>query len=89
MSDYIYPFDEILHVDSINQIKSFELVLTFNTGVTKRVFLKDKLKGPVFEPLKDPDFFRKVFLEGHTVSWPNGADIAPEYLYDIGETVAL
>ena len=35
----------------------------------------------MFEPLKDPAYFRRFFVEAGTVSWPNGADTAPETLY--------
>ena len=62
----------------------------FNDGTTKVVDLNQKLTSPtgsIFKPLKDISFFKKVRLEGGTITWENGADLAPEYLYKIGKLV--
>ena len=55
--------------------------LTFGDGREKTVDFLPWLSGPVFEPLKDEEYFRQFFLEAGTIGWPNGADIAPETLY--------
>jgi hypothetical protein len=61
------------------------LALTFKDGRRKRVNLVRLLEGPIFEPLRDPVFFARVMLDpvAGTVVWPNGADIAPETLYQL------
>ncbi len=56
--------------------------LTFNDGKAGTVDFVDWLEGPVFEPLKDPQYFQRFFLDGGTIAWPNGVDLAPETLYE-------
>ncbi len=65
----------------------YRIHLMFSDESEKTVDFRPWLEGPVFEPLKDPDYFRKFFLDGGTVAWPNGADIAPETLYEGHESV--
>jgi Protein of unknown function (DUF2442) len=60
----------------------FRIHLVFNDGVEETVDFSAWLEGPVFQPLKDQAYFRRFFLEGGTVTWPNGADIAPETLHE-------
>jgi hypothetical protein len=56
--------------------------LTFNDGVDTTLDFSEWLAGPIFESLHDPSYFARFFLDGGTVAWPNGADIAPETLYE-------
>lgn len=70
------------HVIRANHEQRFRIHLTFNDGTEASVDFESWFTGPVFEPLKDVAYFRKFFLDGGTVVWPNGADIAPETLYE-------
>jgi len=60
----------------------YRIRLAFSDGSVKTVDFRKWLKGPVFEPLKKPSYFRRFFVDGGTVVWPNGADIAPEALHE-------
>jgi hypothetical protein len=66
----------------------YRIHLTFNDGVENTVDFEPWLDGPVFEPLRDRAYFRRFYLEGGTVTWPNGADIAPETLYERAKSSA-
>ena len=72
----------MLHIKSVKHISDFKLWLSFDDGSLGEVDLKNSLIGPVFEPLKDIGIFSKVSVdpELETVVWPNGADLAPEFL---------
>jgi hypothetical protein len=59
----------------------FRIHVTFNDLSERTVDFGPWLEGPVFEALKDPAYFRQFFVDGGTVAWPNGSDIAPETLY--------
>ena len=65
--------------------RDFVLWLRFTDGVEGEVDLRGELTGPVFEPLRDVQTFRsfQVHPDLHTVTWPNGADFAPEFLHSL------
>ncbi len=78
-----------LHVISVFYLEDYRLRLEFNDGVLKDVDLTNELYGEVFEPLKDVELFGQVAVNPDigTIAWPNGADFAPEFLYEIGHEV--
>src|SRR5688500_15069625 len=61
---------------------AFRIRVVFNDGSENTIDLASWLEGPMFEPLKNVAFFKRLFVDGGTVVWPNGADIAPETLYE-------
>lgn len=74
------------HLPSVTKaryVRDYIIETTFDDGTTKAIDFTHWLDGPVFEPLKDKKYFRKFFLDGSTIAWPNGADIAPETLYAV------
>ncbi|MBE9111488.1 DUF2442 domain-containing protein [Nodosilinea sp. LEGE 07298] len=78
-----------LHIVNIDYLEAYKLRLTFSNHTVREVDLAQELYGEIFEPLKDVNFFRQVFLnpETNTIEWPNGADFAPEFLYDLGQNI--
>jgi len=71
-------------------VRDFIIHIRFADGVEGDVDLEQELDGPIFEPLKVPKFFREFRLDNelHTIEWPNGADFAPEFLYDKVQVLA-
>lgn len=74
----------MIRVIEARYIRDYVLWLRFSDGVEGEVDLVDELDGPVFEPLRQPAVFRSFQLHPdlHTVTWPNGADFAPEFLHE-------
>ena len=76
-----------IEVVKAEYLDGYRLLLLFNNGEKKIVDLSNSVKGSVYTLLKDIDYFKNFSIKFNTVEWENGADFAPEYLYEIG-TVA-
>lgn len=78
----------MLKVKDVDYCGGYVLKLLFSNGERKIVDLLPFLEGEVFGELRDPDKFIQFGLTRITIEWANGADLAPEFLYEIGQPVA-
>ena len=74
----------ILHVVQVKYVRDYVIWVKFNDGIDGEVDLLAELEGEVFGLLKDKALFKTVKVDPflQTVVWDNGADLAPEFLYD-------
>ena len=70
-------------------MSGYKLRVGFEDGTVRLVDLATELDGEVFEPLKELRVFRTARLnpDVDTVVWSNGADMSPDFLYEIGQPV--
>lgn len=78
-------------VKDVRYVSEYKLLLTFENRVTKLVNLEPHLDGEIFEPLKDIKYFSTVRVDPDTdtIVWDNGADLSPDFLYEIGTVETL
>ncbi len=70
-------------VIDIKYLGKYVYCIKFDDGVEGNIDFSEYLsRGPVFQSIKDDSVFSKATVEGGTISWPTGADIAPETLYE-------
>jgi hypothetical protein len=75
----------MLWVTDAKYLGDYRVWLAFNDGTSGEANLSDRLHGPMFEPLRDKAIFCQVRFDpdADTIVWPNGADLAPEFLKDL------
>jgi hypothetical protein len=74
----------MLTVTQAQYRNEYQIWVQFSDGIAGVVDLADTLWGPMFEPLKDCERFKRFVVSDvlHTLVWENGADLSPEYLHE-------
>ena len=73
----------MLHITSAQYLSDYKVSLRFNNGRQGEADLSSLLNNGVFTSLQDMALFSQVSVDSEleTIVWPNGLDLAPEYLY--------
>lgn len=74
-----------LEVKKAEYLDGYRLRLSFSNSEVRVVDLEPYLKGPIFQPLTNLKDFKRFSIPFNTVQWENGADFAPEFLYEISK----
>lgn len=80
---------ELVWVKEAKYIQDFKLEVLFSNETVKTVDLEKYLGKPVFKPLQDIEVFKDFRLNPFTIEWPCGADFSPEFLFEIGNELAV
>jgi hypothetical protein len=73
----------LIKMTKVEPLGGYRLRFHFSDGTVGERDFSDLLEqtGPMIEPLKDQDYFRRIFIEFGTPTWPNGFDLAPWALH--------
>ena len=74
---------DLLTVISAKHTTGYKLKISFSNGEDREVDLSTKLNKPVFESLRNIEYFKNFKLNPFTIEWGSGADFSPKYLYDL------
>jgi len=76
----------MIEISKAKQVGDYQIELVFNNNKKGVVDLKNTIftdTRDIFKELKDLNKFKKFKIEFDTLSWENGLDLAPEFLYDL------
>jgi len=73
-----------IKIKNAEALNPYQIRVVFNDNLVKIIDLEPVLYGAYFEPLRNPELFKKIRVnpEIQTIEWPNGADFHPETLYN-------
>lgn len=74
----------MIDVISVRRLGGYKLEIAFSNDVVGERDFSSILResGPMLEPLKDPAYFARVFIDDGALTWPKGYDWDPIALHD-------
>ncbi len=78
---------DLIWITKAEYLSDYKIKLLFNNGFQGIADLKDSLKGVLFEPLKDKEYFKNFNKNAWTIEWSCNVDFAPEYLYELAQKI--
>ncbi len=64
---------------------AYEIIVLFDNGEKKRFDVAPYIQGEWYGQLRSLEYFKRVQTDGYTVVWPDGQDICPDELYELGK----
>jgi len=80
-SEFPYEFVDVVGAEPRG---AYRLMVRFSNGEEGERDFADLIAegGPMVEPLRDPTFFARVFIDDGILTWPNGFDLDSIALHD-------
>ena len=72
----------------VEATNAYQILVLFDNGEKKRFDVAPYIKGEWYGQLRSLEYFSRVSTDGFTVVWPDGQDICPDELYDLGESIS-
>lgn len=72
----------------VEAICEYKILVEFDNGEKKCFDVEPYIKGEWYGQLRAFEYFKRVSTDGFTVVWPDGQDICPDELYDLGKLVS-
>jgi hypothetical protein len=72
----------------VEAICKYQILVEFNNAEKKIFDVEPYIQGEWYGKLRAYEYFKRVKTDGFTVVWPDGQDICPDELYDMGRIVS-
>lgn len=72
----------------VEVICAYQILVEFDNGEKKSFDVEPYIKGEWYGQLRSFEYFKRVATDGYTIVWPDGQDICPDELYNMGKLVS-